>query len=92
VLEDFIASAADSLKTDGKLAVISFHSLEDRVVKQAFQKLSGKCTCPPRIPQCICGAEKRVEILTKKPIVPGPEELERNLRSRSAKLRAVKKL
>ena len=92
VLEDFIASAADSLKTDGKLAVISFHSLEDRVVKQAFQKLSGRCTCPPRIPQCICGAEKRVEILTKKPIVPGPEELERNLRSRSAKLRAVKKL
>ena len=92
VLETFIASAVDLLKTDGRLAVISFHSLEDRVVKQAFQKFSGKCTCPPKIPQCICGAEKRVEILTKKPIVPGGEERERNLRSRSAKLRAVKKL
>lgn len=92
VLQRFTTAAVEVLKPGGRLAIISFHSLEDRVVKQAFQKLSGKCTCPPRIPQCICGAEKRVEVLTKKPIVPGEHELERNLRSRSAKLRAVKKL
>ena len=92
VLERFIDDATRLLKTGGRLAIISFHSLEDRIVKRAFQKLSGRCTCPPRMPVCRCGAEKRVEILTKKPIVPGEEELERNLRSRSAKLRAVKKL
>lgn len=92
VLGQFISSAVEVLKPGGRLAIISFHSLEDRVVKQAFQKLSGKCTCPPRIPRCVCGAGKRVEILTKKPIVPGEEEMERNWRSRSAKLRAVRKL
>jgi 16S rRNA (cytosine1402-N4)-methyltransferase len=92
VLEDFTEAAVDVLKPGGRLAVISFHSLEDRIVKKAFLKLSGRCECPPRIPQCVCGATKRVEILTKKPIVPGSEELERNMRSRSAKLRAVKKL
>jgi 16S rRNA (cytosine1402-N4)-methyltransferase len=92
VLETFITDAVDVLKIGGRLAIISFHSLEDRIVKHGFQKLSGKCTCPPRIPQCVCGAEKRVEILTKKPIVPGDDEMERNWRSRSAKLRAVRKL
>lgn len=92
VLGGFISSAVEVLKPGGRLAIISFHSLEDRLVKQAFQKLSGRCTCPPRIPQCVCGAEKSVEILTKKPIVPGEEEMERNWRSRSAKLRAVRKL
>jgi 16S rRNA (cytosine1402-N4)-methyltransferase len=92
VLESFPEAAVDVLKPGGRLAVISFHSLEDRIVKKAFLKLSGRCECPPRIPQCICGARKRVEILTKKPIVPASDELERNMRSRSAKLRAVKKL
>lgn len=92
VLDRFIAAAVEALNPGGRLAIISFHSLEDRVVKQAFQKLSGKCTCPPKIPRCVCGAEKRAEILTKKPIVPGEDEMERNWRSRSAKLRAVRKL
>jgi 16S rRNA (cytosine1402-N4)-methyltransferase len=92
VLERFISDAVDVLRTGGRLAIISFHSLEDRIVKRSFQKLAGKCVCPPKIPKCICGAEKRVEILTKKPIVPGEDELERNWRSRSAKLRAVRKL
>jgi 16S rRNA (cytosine1402-N4)-methyltransferase len=92
VLEGFLKDAIDILKPSGRLATISFHSLEDRMVKQAFLKASGKCQCPPRIPQCICGAAKQVEILTKKPITAGNDELDVNPRSRSAKLRAVRKL
>lgn len=92
ILEDFIADAIDVLKTDGKLAVITFHSLEDRIVKQTFQKLAGKCSCPPRLPQCVCGAQKKVEILTRKPIAPGDLEIAENPRSRSAKLRVCKKI
>ena len=92
ILEQFIIDSIDLLKTDGRLAIITFHSLEDRVVKQTFQKLSGKCFCPPRIPQCVCGAKKLVQILTKKPVVPSQEETDANPRSRSAKLRAVRKL
>lgn len=92
ILEQFLEDAIDVLKTDGRLAVITFHSLEDRIVKQVFQRLSGKCFCPPRIPQCVCGARSEVEILTKKPIVPGDSEISSNPRSRSAKLRAVRKI
>ena len=92
ILEKFLVDSADSLTTQGVLAVISFHSLEDRIVKRTFQRLSGKCECPPRIPQCVCGAVKKVEILTRKPILPGEDELRENARSRSAKLRAVRKL
>lgn len=92
VLEGFLKDSIDLLKPNGRLAIISFHSLEDRMVKQAFLKASGRCQCPPRIPQCICGAKKQVEILTKKPITAGDDELDVNPRSRSAKLRAVRKL
>lgn len=92
ILEKFLTDSADLLTTQGVLAVISFHSLEDRIVKRTFQRLSGKCECPPRIPQCVCGATKKVEILTRKPILPGEDELRGNPRSRSAKLRACKKL
>jgi 16S rRNA (cytosine1402-N4)-methyltransferase len=92
ILEQFIADSVDVLKKDGRLVLITFHSLEDRIVKQAMQKLSGKCFCPPRLPQCACGAEKRLEILTKKPIISGEKELEENPRARSAKLRACRKL
>ena len=92
VLEGFLKDAIDLLTPNGRLAIISFHSLEDRMVKQAFLKASGKCQCPPRIPQCQCGATKQVEILTKKPITAREEELDLNPRSRSAKLRAVRKL
>ena len=92
VLENFLDDAVDVLAPDGRLAVISFHSLEDRIVKRAFQRLSGICQCPPRLPVCQCGARKAVEILTKKPIVPTAIEIEQNPRSRSAKLRAVKRL
>ena len=92
ILEQFITDSVDLLKIKGVLAVITFHSLEDRVVKQTFQRLAGKCSCPPRIPQCVCGSAKRVEILTKKPVVAAEAEQFENPRSRSAKLRACRKL
>lgn len=92
ILEKFLTDSVECLNVHGILAVISFHSLEDRIVKRTFQRLSGKCECPPRIPQCVCGAAKVVEILTRKPILPGEDELRGNPRSRSAKLRACKKL
>ncbi|MFM9904000.1 MAG: 16S rRNA (cytosine(1402)-N(4))-methyltransferase RsmH [Pyrinomonadaceae bacterium] len=92
ILERFIHDAIDILKTNGVLVVITFHSLEDRIVKQAFQKLSGRCFCPPRIPQCVCGAAKMVAILTKKPVIATEAEIFENPRSRSAKLRACRKL
>ena len=92
ILEQFIRDAVDSLKKDGRLVVITFHSLEDRIVKQTFQKLAGKCFCPPRMPQCVCGATREIEILTRKPVVPNEEETEVNPRARSAKLRACLKL
>ncbi|MEP7075533.1 MAG: 16S rRNA (cytosine(1402)-N(4))-methyltransferase RsmH [Acidobacteriota bacterium] len=92
IIEGFLLDSVEILKTEGILAVITFHSLEDRIVKQVFQRLAGKCSCPPRIPQCICGAAKRVEILTRKPVIPGEGEISANPRARSAKLRACKKL
>jgi 16S rRNA (cytosine1402-N4)-methyltransferase len=92
ILERFIRDSVEILKKDGRLVMITFHSLEDRIVKQTFQKLAGKCFCPPRLPQCECGATKEVEILTKKPIVPSELEIEENSRARSAKLRACSKL
>ena len=92
ILDKFIEDAVDLLKPEGSLCMITFHSLEDRIVKQAFQKLSGKCFCPPRIPRCVCGAAKRVEILTRKPVVPTEAEMIVNPRSRSAKLRVCRKL
>jgi 16S rRNA (cytosine1402-N4)-methyltransferase len=92
ILENFLNDAADVLAEDAVLAVITFHSLEDRIVKNTFQRLAGKCICPPRIPTCVCGAKKTATILTKRPIVPTEEEQKINPRSRSAKLRAIKKL
>lgn len=92
ILEQFISDSVDLLKTNGVLAIITFHSLEDRIVKHAFQRLAGKCQCPPRIPQCVCGAVKKVEILTRKPVLPNETEKIENPRSRSAKLRACRKL
>ncbi len=92
ILDGFISDSVDLLQTGGVLAIITFHSLEDRIVKQAFQRLAGKCSCPPRLPQCICGAARRIEILTRKPVLPGEDEKRENPRSRSAKLRAGRKL
>jgi 16S rRNA (cytosine1402-N4)-methyltransferase len=92
ILEQFVADSVDLLKKEGRFAIITFHSLEDRIVKQTLQKLAGKCFCPPRIPKCVCGAAKIVEILTKKPVTAGDDEVNRNPRARSAKLRACMKL
>jgi len=92
ILEQFIRDSVEVLKKDGRFVVITFHSLEDRIVKQTLQKLSGKCFCPPRLPQCVCGASREVEILTRKPIIASEEEREENPRARSAKLRACLKL
>lgn len=92
VLEEFLRAAIENLNADGRLAIISFHSLEDRIVKRVFQKFSGKCECPPRFPQCICGAERKIEILMRKPVAPTIAEIEENPRARSAKLRACRKI
>ena len=92
ILDGFLKESVEVLTTEGVLAVIAFHSLEDRIVKNTFQKLGGKCTCPPKIPKCVCGAVKSAEILTKRPITSGESEMRMNPRSRSAKLRAVRKI
>jgi 16S rRNA (cytosine1402-N4)-methyltransferase len=92
ILEQFLIDGIDSLKTEGRFAVITFHSLEDRIVKQTFQRLAGKCFCPPRMPVCICGAVKKIEIVTRKPLTPSDDETEKNPRSRSAKLRVVRRI
>ncbi len=91
-LGEFIETAVDLLHGQGRLAVISFHSLEDRVVKKTLRRLSGQCECGPRVPVCSCGARKAVEILTRRPITPTDAEAEDNPRARSAKLRACLKL
>jgi 16S rRNA (cytosine1402-N4)-methyltransferase len=91
-LSQFVAVAIDALEPQGRLAVISFHSLEDRIVKRTLLKLSGRCQCPPRAPQCTCGARKAVAVLTKRPVIPNEAETAENARARSAKLRAAQKL
>ncbi|MEQ1644429.1 MAG: 16S rRNA (cytosine(1402)-N(4))-methyltransferase RsmH [Pyrinomonadaceae bacterium] len=92
IIAKFIDDSVNLLKTNGVLAIITFHSLEDRIVKQTFQRLSGKCSCPPRMPVCQCGAVKKIEILTRKPVIATEIEQSENPRSRSAKLRACRKI
>ncbi|HEX7958241.1 MAG TPA: 16S rRNA (cytosine(1402)-N(4))-methyltransferase RsmH [Pyrinomonadaceae bacterium] len=91
-LDEFVETAVDLLQTCGRLAVISFHSLEDRVVKRALRRLSGHCECDRRVPVCACGARRAVEVLTRRPLTPSEQEVEENPRARSAKLRACLKL
>jgi 16S rRNA (cytosine1402-N4)-methyltransferase len=91
-LGDFVAAAVDLLIADGRFVGISFHSLEDRILKQELRRLSGHCQCPPRLPVCSCGARKLVEVLTRRPVAPSAREVEENPRARSAKLRACRKL
>ncbi|MBM7583312.1 16S rRNA (cytosine1402-N4)-methyltransferase [Caldicoprobacter guelmensis] len=92
LLPGAIESAVDVLKPGGRLCVISFHSLEDRIVKEAFRRLSNPCTCPPDFPVCICGKRPLVKVLTSKPVTPTPAEVSLNPRSRSAKARCCQKL
>ena len=86
-----LESAADLLNPGGRLAVITFHSLEDRIVKKTMQSLATGCTCPPSFPVCVCGKKPRVKLITRKPIISGEAELEENPRARSAKLRVAEK-
>ena len=92
VIAPAIKSAVSLLNPGGRIAIITFHSLEDRIVKQAFADLSCGCTCPKSFPVCVCGNKPKVKVITKKPILPSAEELEINPRSRSAKLRVAEKL
>lgn len=91
-LDRFLVQAVDHLEQAGRLAVISFHSLEDRIVKRTLLKLSGRCQCPPRLPVCICGVTRQISVLTRRAIGPREEEVEENPRSRSAKLRGASKV
>ena len=86
-----IKNCIECLKEEGRLCVITFHSLEDRAVKKAFIEAKGKCTCPSDLPYCVCGAKSSGKIITKKPIIATKEELEDNTRSKSAKLRIFEK-
>lgn len=89
VLRDSLDDMIDLLNPGGRLCIITFHSLEDRIVKSAFRKNENPCTCPPDFPVCVCGKKSKGSIITKKPILPSEEELEYNSRSKSAKLRIL---
>ena len=91
-LADSIRMLADMLKPQGRLCVITFHSLEDRIVKNTFRELANPCTCPPEMPVCVCGKKPTVKLITRKPITASAEELAENPRSRSASLRVLEKL
>ena len=87
-----VDDAHDELQIGGRLCIITFHSLEDRIVKQAFRRYEHPCTCPPSAPVCICGKTPTARVLTKKPLTAAPEELARNSRASSAKLRAIERV
>ena len=91
-LYNTVINAINGLKPGGRLCIITFHSLEDRAVKQAYSDSLGKCTCPPDFPYCVCGKETKGKVITKKPILPTEEEMENNTRSKSAKLRIFEKI
>ncbi|SCZ77034.1 16S rRNA (cytosine(1402)-N(4))-methyltransferase RsmH [Acidaminobacter hydrogenoformans] len=92
IIEKTIRDGVSLLRPGGRFAVITFHSLEDRIVKQTFKDLATACTCPPEIPVCVCGRKSIVKSITRKPILPTEAELEQNPRARSAKLRVAAKL
>ena len=91
-VEKVMRDAVDCLNPGGRLAIITFHSLEDRIVKVGMADAAKGCTCPPSFPVCVCGKQPKVKLISRKPIVSGDEELERNPRARSAKLRVCEKL
>lgn len=91
-LDRFVDDAVSVLESGARIAIISFHSLEDRIVKRAFRRLEGECTCPPNMPVCGCGAKASVKVLTGRPLTASEEEEARNPRARSAKLRVAEKV
>lgn len=92
VLENTLEKIVDRLNKNGRLCVITFHSLEDRIVKNKFKEMSKKCICPPDFPVCVCNHEKKVKSISKKPILPSKDELKNNNRSHSAKLRVCERI
>lgn len=92
ILKNAICDIVSRLKPGGRLSVITFHSLEDRIVKQTFSELSKGCVCPADFPVCVCGKKPEIKLITRKPILPSKKELEENSRSKSAKLRVAEKL
>ena len=91
VLKNHLNEMVELLDTNGRICIITFHSLEDRIVKNAFRRNENPCTCPPEFPVCVCGKVSKGKVITRKPILPGAEELEVNSRSKSAKLRVFEK-
>lgn len=91
VLSDSLTGMIDRLAPGGRFCIITFHSLEDRIVKTAFKKAENPCTCPPSLPMCVCGKKPLGKVITTKPIVPGEEEMKENPRAKSAKLRIFEK-
>lgn len=91
-LERGLRNAVDALRPGGRVVVISFHSLEDRIVKDMFRHMASSCVCPPRSPKCVCGKKAEVRIITKKALTPSEAEIEANPRARSAKMRAAERL
>jgi 16S rRNA (cytosine1402-N4)-methyltransferase len=91
-LEEFLETAVDYLKPGGRICVLSFHSMEDRIVKQRFRALENPCTCPPDLPACACGRQPSLKVLTRKARRPSREEIRDNPMARSTKLRAAEKL
>ena len=91
-VERMLRGAVPRLNRGGRLAVITFHSLEDRIVKTGLAEFARGCTCPPDFPVCVCGRTPEIRLVNKKPILPGPGEIEENSRARSAKLRVAEKL
>ena len=92
VLRDTLDTMIDLLNPGGRICIITFHSLEDRIVKANFRKNENPCTCPPDFPVCVCGKESRGKVITRKPVLPGEEEMNENPRSKSAKLRVFEKI
>jgi 16S rRNA (cytosine1402-N4)-methyltransferase len=91
-LSRFLVAAVEKLNAEGRIAVIAYHSLEDRMVKETFRRESGACLCPPKLPICVCGARRALTLLTRRPVRPSEAEVRRNPRSRSARLRVARKV
>ncbi len=92
ILEKFIENGVDSLASKGRICIISFHSLEDRIVKHKIRAMAKGCTCPSDFLQCVCGKKPRIKIITKKAVIPSDEEIGFNRKARSAKLRVAEKI
>lgn len=90
--QEALKESVKLLRPQGRISVITFHSLEDRICKQFFKEQSRGCICPPDFPVCTCGRKPELKMITKKPVLPSPEEIERNQRARSAKLRVAEKI